>query len=69
MTDIAARPPQSNRFRRDRPNLERRAGAWLRDFNDIASQPGFTIPGHLDELAGGQNPGCGSSPIFWGIPT
>jgi hypothetical protein len=26
MTDIAARPPQSYRFRRDRPNLERRAG-------------------------------------------
>ena len=56
MTDIAARPPQSNRFRRDRPNLERRAGAWLRDFNDVASRPGFTIPGHLKELAGGQSP-------------
>ena len=54
MTDIAARPPQSTRFRRDRPTLERRAGAWLRDFNDVASRPGFTIPGHLKELAGGQ---------------
>lgn len=52
ITDIAARPPQSNRFRRDRPTLERRAGAWLRDFNDVASRPGFTIPGHLKELAG-----------------
>jgi hypothetical protein len=55
MTDIAARPPQSNRFRRDRPNLERRAGAWLRDFNDVVSKPGFTIPGHLMELARGEN--------------
>ena len=54
MTDIAARPPQSSRFRRDRPTLERRAGAWLRDFNDVATRPGFTIPGHLKELAGGQ---------------
>jgi hypothetical protein len=33
MTDIASRPPQSPRFRRDRPTLERRAGAWLRDFD------------------------------------
>lgn len=54
MTDIAARPPVNNRFRRDRPTLERRAGAWLRDFNSLASRPGFTIPGHLKELAGGQ---------------
>jgi hypothetical protein len=29
MTDLAARPPQSPRFRRDLPTLERRAGAWL----------------------------------------
>lgn len=27
MTDIASRPSQSPRFRRDRPTLERRAGA------------------------------------------
>lgn len=51
MTDIAARPPESNRFRRDRPGLERRAGAWLRDFRALSTQPGFTIPGHLKELA------------------
>jgi hypothetical protein len=53
MTDLAARPPVSNRFRRDRPNLERRAGAWLRDFNEVVSRPGFTIPGHLKELEDG----------------
>jgi len=55
MTDIARPPPQSSRFRRDRPNLERRAGAWLRDFKEVASRPGFTIPGHLKELAGHQS--------------
>lgn len=60
MTDIAARPPQSTRFRRDRPNLERRAGAWLRDFNDVSSKPGFTIPGHLKELAGNSQPSPGN---------
>ena len=50
MTDIASRPPQSPRFRRDRPTLERRAGAWLRDFNASAARPGFSMAGHLCEL-------------------
>ena len=50
MTDLASHPPQSLRFRRDLPNLERRAGAWLRDFNTAAARPGFTIPGHLMAL-------------------
>lgn len=50
MTDIASRPPQSPRFRRDRPTLERRAGAWLRDFNVSAARPRFSIAGHLAEL-------------------
>jgi hypothetical protein len=50
MTDIASRPPQSPRFRRDRPTLERRAGAWLRDFNVSAARPGFSIARHLVEL-------------------
>ncbi|MCX6880189.1 MAG: hypothetical protein NTW21_41255 [Verrucomicrobia bacterium] len=51
MTDIASHPPLSPRFRRDRPILERRAGAWLRDFTFAAAQPGFTIPAHLEKLA------------------
>jgi len=68
MTDIAARPPQSNRFRRDRPNLERRAGAWLRDFNDLVSRPGFTIPGHLKELAGDEGQSPKTAPQFRRIP-
>ena len=52
MTDIAARRPLSPRFRRDRPALERRAGAWLRDFNAAAALPGFSIAGHLAALEG-----------------
>lgn len=52
MTDIASRPPQSPRFRRDRPTLERRAGTWLRDFNVSAARPGFSIAGHLSEFIG-----------------
>ena len=51
MTDIASRPPQSPRFRRDRSTLERRAGAWLRDFTGAATQPGFSIATHLDHLS------------------
>jgi hypothetical protein len=50
MTDIASRPPQSPRFRRDRPTLERRAGAWLRDFSTAANRPGFSISGHVAEV-------------------
>ena len=50
MTDIASRPPLSPRFRRDRPTLERRAGAWLRDFGVSSARPGFSIAGHLAEL-------------------
>lgn len=38
MTDIASHPPESPRFRRDRPCLERRVGAWLRDFNVAAAR-------------------------------
>ncbi|MCX6864949.1 MAG: hypothetical protein NTV46_01780 [Verrucomicrobia bacterium] len=52
MTDLASHPPQSPRFRRDLPTLERRAGAWLRDFNTAAARPDFTIPGHLAALTG-----------------
>ena len=50
MTDLASHPPQSPRFRRDLPTIERRAGAWLRDFNTAAARPDFTIPGHLAAL-------------------
>lgn len=56
MTDIASRPPQSPRFRRDRPTLDRRAGAWLRDFNVAVARPGFSMAGHLLELATGARP-------------
>ena len=51
MTDIASRPPQSLRFRRDRPTLERCVGAWLWDFKVAASRPGFSITAHLESHA------------------
>jgi hypothetical protein len=57
MTDIASRPPTSPRFRRDRPTLERRAGAWLRDFRAAASKPGFSIAAHLESLSKSTAPG------------
>ena len=56
MTDLASHPPESPRFRRDLPSLERRAGAWLRDFNVAAARPGFSIPGHLAELTVPERP-------------
>ena len=51
MTDLASHPPHSPRFRRDLPTLERRAGAWLRDFKLAGARPGFNIPVHLGQLA------------------
>ena len=51
MTDIASRPPKSPRFRRDRSSLERRTGAWLRDFRTAASRPGFSISRNFVESA------------------
>jgi len=37
------------RFRRHRPNLERRAGAWLRDFHTAALRPDLPVSTHLEE--------------------
>jgi hypothetical protein len=51
MIDIASRPPLSPRFRRKRPTLERRAGAWLRDFRSAASRTSFSVASHLDSLS------------------
>jgi len=58
MPDIASRPPTSPRFRRDRPTLERCAGAWLRDFRAAASKPGFSIAAHLESLSKSTAPGA-----------
>ncbi len=49
----------SPRLRRDRPTLERRAGAWLRDFTVAAAKPGFSVASHFGgagwtEIAGPQ---------------
>ena len=50
VTDFASHPPESNRMRRDRPTLERMAGAWLRRFRTAAKQPGFTVARHIEEI-------------------
>lgn len=64
MTDIATHLPQSSRFRLDRPNLERRAGAWLRDFKKFASRPDFTLPRYLVEMTVRKGPSQVGSPRF-----
>jgi hypothetical protein len=53
VTDFASHPPEGRRMRRDRPSLERIAGAWLRSFRTAAKKPGFTVAGHIAELASG----------------
>ena len=60
VTDFASHPPQSSRMRRDRPSLERMAGAWLRGFRTAAKRPGFTVPKHIEELASERLPAVGS---------
>ena len=52
VTDFASHPPESHRMRRDRPSLERMAGAWLRGFRTAAKRPGFTVAKHIEELDG-----------------
>lgn len=52
VTDFASQPSESRRIRRDRPALERLAGAWLRRFRSAAKRPGFTVAKHIEELAG-----------------
>jgi len=52
VTDFASHPSESPRIRRDRPALERMAGAWLRRFKSAAKLPGFTVAKHIEELAG-----------------
>ena len=61
MTDLASHPPPSPRRRRNLPSLERRAGAWLRDFTTASSQPGFSIPAHLADLAGPKQVSSGNN--------
>jgi hypothetical protein len=52
LTDLASRPPRSKRVRRDRPTLERLAGAWLRRFRAEAREPGFSVARHIGGLPG-----------------
>jgi len=48
---MASHPPVRNsRMRRDRPTLQRMAGRWLRDFQDAAKRPGFSLRGHIESL-------------------
>jgi hypothetical protein len=55
---LASHPPQSPRFRRDLPSLERPAGAWLRDFNVAACKARL----QLSRASGGTNgPGTARS--------
>ncbi len=56
ITDFASHPSVSPRIRRDRPALERMAGAWLRRFRIAAKQPGFTVAKHIKELVGDPPP-------------
>ncbi len=43
LTDIAARPPQSPLFQRDRHTIETRAGRWLKDLARRSPAPGFDL--------------------------
>jgi hypothetical protein len=52
LTDFASHPLEGNsRMRRDRPTLQRMAGRWLREFQDAANSPGFSLRGHIESLS------------------
>lgn len=50
LTDVAARPPVSRLFRRDRATIERRAGQWLKELAAKCDQPGFDFGRYLNAL-------------------
>ena len=50
-TDLAARPPRSPHFRKDRQTLEKRAGAWLKNLATGASSPSFSVESWLEKPA------------------
>lgn len=43
LTDIAARPPQSASFQKNRDTIERRAGRWLKDLARQSKVEGFNL--------------------------
>lgn len=51
LTDLAARPPRSPHFRKDRQTLEKRAGAWLKNLATGTSSPFFNMETWLEETA------------------
>lgn len=51
LTDLAARPPKSPHFRKDRHTLEKRAGAWLKNLATGASAPSFSLDSWLEKPA------------------
>jgi hypothetical protein len=50
LTDVAARPPDSPYFHKDRDTLEKRAGRWLRNIVTANQRPDFSIEKHLLEV-------------------
>ena len=51
ITEFASHPPDNRCVHRDRHSLQRLAGSWLISFNDAYRKPGFSIAGHLEQLA------------------
>jgi len=69
MTDFASRPPESRHVQRDRHSLQRLAGRWLSDFNQMCCEPGFSLTEYLEKLDKGaerQHSEKRGAPPFWG---
>jgi hypothetical protein len=43
LTDIAARPPESVYFQKDRDTIEKRSGRWLKRLARMSQAPGFDL--------------------------
>lgn len=43
LTDLAARPPDSPAFQKERDTLEKQAGRWLKDLAGASQRPGFDL--------------------------
>jgi hypothetical protein len=53
LTDIAARPPESAYFQKDRDTLEKRSGRWLKDLARQNQTAGFDLNGWISKWEGG----------------
>ncbi len=55
ITDIAARPPESSSFQKDRDTIEKRSGRWLKELARQSQTAGFDLNAWIPAWEGGSS--------------